>query len=466
MISLKIRNNTFIRTIVFIILISLFIAFGFITGFRIKFYSEIFSLIIFTCAYLLTPSLKVDTINLVSPRNLMLLIFFTRLVICPLTIILFGYQPWVLPEMPDSKLIFKASVISDLAFLSFVIGWDLINETGSSSTEKKPSKFRFRNNGIIASGLLIALLIFIIFYYGSFSYYFHTLFMEDYFGVQEEMGRLWIYSNILFKYVIPFFGIILGIYTLEKIRIGIWGKAFIAFIFILLIIFLALGPSRNNIVFPVLAFLAAIIPRYFRIRFRDFVLGCIGFIILAFLFQNIRKRSNEAIMTELNTGEKFIEFIQVYFVAPHIMTPMFNIEGKFDDVPFTIHSSFLETIPVFGTPFREKSGSFFYNAGYEREGARDQVFPTYGELVMNLGYAGMIVVFILTGFFYRKIDIFFRRKTPGDPLFRAIIFYFTLLYNSLIFLSYSVFGQFIFYNSVLIFIVMLLRDRPVYENHI
>jgi len=290
--------------------------------------------------------------------------------------------------------------------------------------------------------------------------------MEDYFGVQEEMGRLWIYSNILFKYVIPFFGIILGIYALEKIKTGIWGKALIAFIFILLIVFLSLGPSRNNIVFPVLAFLAAVIPRYFRIRFRDFILGCIGFIVLAFFFQNLRKRSNEAIMTELNTGEKFIEFIQVYFVAPHIMTPMFRIEEKFNDVPFTIHSSFLETVPVLGAPFRDKSGSYYYNAGYDREGARDQVFPTYGELVMNLGYIGMIIVFMLTGYFYRKIDIFFRRKTPGDPLFRAIIFYFTLLYNALIFLSYSVFGQFIFYNSVLVFFVMLLRDRPVHESNI
>ena len=229
----KIRNNTFLRIVVFIILVTIFVVLGLITGFRIKFYSEIFSIIIFSCASYLTPSLRVDTTNLVSPVNLMLLIFFTRLVICPLTIMLFGYQPWVLPEMPDSELIFKSSVISDIAFLSFVTGWDLLNEPGSSATDAKHSKFRFRNNGIIAVGLLITLLIFIFFYYGSLSYYFSTLFYEDYFGVQQEKGKLWIYSNILFKYVIPFLGIILGIYTLEKINVGLWGKAFIAFLFVL-----------------------------------------------------------------------------------------------------------------------------------------------------------------------------------------------------------------------------------------
>jgi hypothetical protein len=463
---MKIRNNTFIRAVTFIFLIGLFAFLGFITNYKIKFFSEIFSIIIFTYAYFITPSIQVDKINIVSPKNLMLLIFFTRLVICPVSIMLFGYKPWVLPEIPGPQMILKASVISDLAFLSFVIGWDLINEVKVKGDPALPGKFKFRNNAFIALGLLIALLLFILFFYGSFRYYIRTLFYEDYFGVLEGKSKIMIYVSILFKYVIPFFGIILGIYALEKTKLGVWGKASIALFFTLLIIFLALGPSRNNIVFPVLAFLSAIIPRYFKIKFRDFILGCVIFLVIAFFFQNIRRRSNETIITQLNTGDKFIEFIQVYFVSPHILTPMFSIKEKFEDVPFTLHSSVLETIPILGAPFREKSGSYYYNAGYGREGARDQVFPTYGEIVLNLGYMGLVAVFILTGFFYRKINLFFHRKTLDDPLFRAIIFYFTLVFNATIFLSYSVFGQFVFYNSVLLLVVMIFRDRPVHERDI
>jgi hypothetical protein len=463
---MKIRNNTFIRAVTFILITALFALLGFITGCRIKFFSEIFSIVVFSCAYILTPSIRVDTVNIVSPKNLMLLIFFTRLVICPITIFIFGYQPWVLPEMPDEATLFRASLISDVAFLAFVIGWDMTRGSDIPDPPVVKGIYRFRNNAMIALGLLTALILFIVFYYGSFSYYIQTLFLEDYLGIQEEKGKIWIFASILFKYVIPFLAIILGIHALEKTKTGIWGKALIAFLFILLIVFLALGPSRNNIVFPVLAFLSAVIPRYFRIRFRDFILGCIGFMILAFFFQNIRKRSNEAIMSELNTGQKFIEFIQVYFVSPHIMTPLFLIDEKFDKVPFTIHASFLETIPVLGSSFREKSGPHYYNAGYGREGGRDQVFPTYGEVYFNLGYLGLIAVFILTGFFYRKINRFFHRKTPDDPVFRAIIFYFTLVFNSTIFLSYAVFGQFIFYNSFFLLIVMLLRDRPLHETTI
>ena len=462
---MKIRNNTLIRAITFIFLLGIFAFLGFITNYKIKLFSEISSIIIFFYAYLITPSIHVDKVNIVSPKNLMLLIFFTRLVICPVSIILFGYKTWVLPEFPVPQMIHKASMISSFAFFSFVIGWDLINEVRKKDAGPAQGKYRFRNNALIALGLLIVLLLFIVFFYGSFQNYVKTLFLEDYLGIHSGKSKVMIYANIMFKYVIPFFAVILGIHALEKTKIGLWGKASIAFLFTVLIIILALGPSRNNIVFPVLAFLSAIIPRYFRIKFRDFILGSIVFLVLAFLFQNIRKRSNEEIISELNTGEKFIEFIQVYFVSPHIMTPMFLIDEKFEKIPFTLHSSLMETIPVLGMPFREKSGSFYYNAGYGREGARDQVFPTYGEIVLNLGYIGLFLTFILTGFIYRKIDIFFHRKTQDDPLFRSIIFYFTLLFNATIFLSYSVFAQFVFYNSVLLFVIMLFRDRPGHERN-
>ncbi|NLA50436.1 MAG: O-antigen polysaccharide polymerase Wzy [Bacteroidales bacterium] len=463
---MKIRYNTLIRAITFFFLFGLFVLSGFISNYKIRFSSEIFSILIFYYAYLITPSIHVDKVNIVCPKNLMLLIFFTRLVICPVSIMLFGYKTWVLPEFPTPYMIHKASVISDLAFLSFVTGWDFLNEKRAKDFSAVNGKYKFRNNAVLALGLFVVLLFFIFFFYGSFRTYVQTLFLEDYLEIFEGKNRIIIYANIMFKYVIPFLAVILGIHSLEKIKTGIWVKAAVTLFFILLIILLALGPSRNNIVFPVLAFLSAVIPRYLRIKFRDFILGCTVFLVLAFLFQNIRKRSNEDIISELNTGEKFIEFIQVYFVSPHIMTPMFLIDEKFDKVPFTLHSSFIETIPILGMPFREKSGSHYYNAGYGREGARDQVFPTYGEMAFNLGYVGLILSFILTGFIYRKIHIFFQRRTLDDPLFRSIVFYYALVFNSTIFLSYTVFAQFVFYNSVLLFIVMLFRDKPVYERSI
>jgi hypothetical protein len=463
---MKIRMNTILRTGIFLLLFSLYLLAVFVTNYKIKFLDEIFSIAFFFSAYLITPSIYVNKISIVSPKNLMLLIFFVRLVICPITIIFFGYKMWLLPVIPTPEEIHHATIISDLAFFSFVIGWDLITSTIKKDGHVASGKFRFRNNAVIALVLLVFTALMIKFFYGSLANYLGTLFYEDYFRSLEGKSKIMIYANILFKYVMPFLGIIMGLYILEKSQSGPWTKALITFFIILLIIFLAYGPSRNNIVFPLLAFLSAIIPRYFKIKFRDFMVGCIVFIILAFFFQNYRKRSNEEIISSLNKGDKFIEFIQVYFVAPHIMTPMFNLTEKSEEIPFTLHSSFIESIPILGEKFRNRSGSYYYNIAYGRGVGRDQVFPTYGELVLNLGYPGLIIIFMLTGLIYRKIDNYFNAKTLDDPLYRAIIFYLTLVFNATIFLSYSVFGQFVFYNSVLILVVMIFRDKPVHASYI
>jgi hypothetical protein len=279
----------------------------------------------------------------------------------------------------------------------------------------------------------------------------------------EGRGKLIIYAIILFKFGIPFLGIIIGLYALDRIKGGVWIKGVAAFISILLIIFLSLGPSRNNIVFPVLSFLAASIPKYFRIKFADFVLGCIVVIVIAFFFQNYRKHNPDLPVAQLNKTDKFFEFVQVYFVAPHTMTPIFRLPKETQNIHFTLHASLLESIPVLGTSFREKSGSYVYNVAYKRGLGRDQVFPTHGETFYNLGIGGVIIIFLLTGYLYRRISEFFLRKTKNDPLFRALIFYLALIFNATIFNSYSVFGQFIYYNSIFVFLIMIFRDKSLYK---
>ena len=458
----KLKFNTAFRILIFSIFLLLFVIISLIFNKNTGYLNEISSIIVFFLAYLLTPSIRVDRRNLVSPKNLMLLIFFVRLVLCPVTIFISDYQKWVLPFIPTVAEIHKAYLINFIAFLSFVIGWDLLKDRKITDEYSTEGSFRFLNNAVIAS-LLFACLLFVIFiFYGSVNNYIKSLFVEDYFKFLEGKGKIIIYANLLFKYAIPFLGIILGLYALEKIRGGIWIKGMIAFISILLIIFLSLGPSRNNMVFPVLSFLAASIPKYLRIKYSDFIIGCILIIIAAFFFQNYRKHSNELFISKLNKTEKFFEFVQVYFGAPHTMTPIFRQQDETKDIHFTLVSSVLETIPVLGTTFRDKSGSFVYNIAYKR-GSRDQVFPTHGEIFYNFGFLGVIIVFLITGYLYRRISEFFLQRTKSDPLFRAIIFYLTLVFNATIFYSYSVFGQFIFYNSIFVILIMIFRDKSLYE---
>jgi hypothetical protein len=462
-IKLKIRLNTGLRFLIFFTVIFFFIISSKLVNYNSRYLNEIFSMLVFFTAYYLTPSIRVDKINLVSPKNLMLLIFFVRLVICPITIFFTGFHKWVLPFFPNNEELYKAYLITVLAFISFVIGWDLLKKSNTETSNIADAKFKFRNNAVIAAALFAMLFFLIFFFYGSIAAYLRSFYLEDYLQYQENSGKLLIYFSIMAKYGISFLGIIVGFYAIDRIKGGVWIKGLVAFFSIILIIILSMGPSRNNMVFPVLAFLAASIPKYFRIRYRDFIFGCIAFILFAFVFQNYRKHVNEQIISQLNKADKFIEFVQVYFDAPHIMTPIFRLKEGPENKVFTLHSSLLETIPVLGTPFRDKSGSYIFNLAYDRIEGRDQVFPTSAEVYFNLGWIGVIVVFLLTGFLYRKINDFFLNYTLNDPVFRATVFYLTLVFNATIFYSYSVLGQLIFYNSIIVILIMVFRDRNHHE---
>jgi len=454
-----ITTNFAIRVLVFTAVLLIFITISLIWNFKAKFLNEITSIAVFYSAYLITPSLHLDKVSIVSPKNLMLLVFFMRLVICPVTILITGQQSWKLPAEPTHEDLYLVHLITFVAFYAFVSGWDLLRRA-SPGEERPPSPgMKFRNNAVIALFLFGSLLFVVYGYYGSLNGYLASIFVEDYDASREGQGKLLIYISIILRYVIPFLGVILGLVFIHKIKSGIWVRAITAFLFIIIIVFLGLSPSRNNMIFPVLSFLAACIPIYFRIKFRDFLLGAAGFLILLFLFQNIRKRENAPMIEELNRVEKFVEFVQVYFVAPHIMTPLVTIVENADTIPFTLHSSLLESIPVLGAPFRQKSGSYVYNVAYGRAVGPDQVFPTYGEVFFNLGMIGLIFVFMLTGFIYRKLDRFFMIDTTNDPFLRSLVFYLSLLFNATIFYSYSVLGQFFYYNSILIFAMLIFRDR-------
>jgi hypothetical protein len=463
---MKIRESTFIRVLFFLMILIVFILVSLFTRHNIRLFNEFYSIIIFFSAYLTVGSVKIDKVNIVSPVNLMLFVFFMRLVICPITIIFFGYQKWVIPFTPTNTEVFKSYLLVFLSFYCFVIGWDLVKQTYKQLLPVKNEKVTFRNNSVLAVLLLSLMVLLIFIMYGSFSAYLNSIYLEDYHKYVTNSNKLLLYLFLLIKYAVPFFAIISGIYILDRINGDVYISGIITAMFVILIVLFALGPSRNNIVFPVLAFLSAVIPRYLRLKLRDFILACVLFLIVAFLFQNLRWKRNRDVLSKLNSTEKFIEFIQVYFNAPHIMTPTFRADEKLKKVPFTLDASLLESIPVIGIPFRSRSGSFVYNVAYANPNGRDQVFPAPAEVFINSGYIGVVFIFLLIGYLYRKIDLFFHNRTYEDPVFRAIIFYLALVFNATIFLSFSVMGQFIFYNCILIGIIMLLRDkqRPVPEN--
>lgn len=420
---------------------------------------EIISILLFFCLYFSSSSLRVDRINIISPKNLMLLVFFARFVIIPITIIFFGYQKWVLPFLPNSEELIKSYNVMFIAFSAFVLGWILFGkekDTDSIVAKKTPG---FRNSIVISLILFLLFIFFIFFIYGSFSNYISSIFLDNYSAFQSRGNKLFNYLFVLLKFVIPFSIIVLALKILKHVKPNYLSKTSTIAFFSLIVIFFSLGPSRTNMIFPLLAFFAALIPIHIKIRFRDFVFTSLLFLFFAFYFGSLREKKQQNLSDKNTTSIQFVAFLQAYFGAPHLMTPLFHKDNYNKEIPLTIHSSLLETIPVLGKSFRETSGTFYYNSFYGRSAYPDQVFPTSGELYLNFGYLGVIIGFFIFGIGYSKIHNLFIVNTLFDPVFKALFFYLTLLFNGTIFLSFSVIGQFMFYNSILVTLFIVFRDR-------
>jgi hypothetical protein len=165
-----------------------------------------------------------------------------------------------------------------------------------------------------------------------------------------------------------------------------------------------------------------------------------------------------------SVGSKLVDFdwmgqLQVYLQAPQFGAFVIDAASRQGTVR-TVIPSFLESLPVLGRSFRGSSGSWAYNTYiYGSAIARDQVLPVVEEFYWNYGMVGVLAGGILIGIAFAWLQKRLQVAKSGSVLKYYAWCHLTLLASSLLILSLSVFGQFLFYDSWPIWLALVLSNR-------
>ncbi len=90
----------------------------------------------------------------------------------------------------------------------------------------------------------------------------------------------------------------------------------------------------------------------------------------------------------------------------------------------TLFGSLVSPVPIFGKPFRSASGPVVYNRLiYGTSTILDQLIPFPGELFINVGLLGTLLVFVVLGMIVRQLDHYY--EIASSPLQSYIAFYTT-----------------------------------------
>jgi oligosaccharide repeat unit polymerase len=352
----------------------------------------------------------------------------------------------------NDKLINEAYIITLLSFIFFIIGWGINKKRYVFKNLKEIKKSRLVRIAVV----FFAIGIFSLYNsYDGFDEYLSSIYLTDFINKSDSKKTVFDLIVQLTRSFLPFSILIFSAILFSKGK-----KTKRKYLFLIPLIFLlvlsSLSSNRASMLYPILALFAGIVPFNFNFNpLRALFLISVLFIITISL-ENIRISKIRDV--KYNLEDSIVENVQVYFHGPQFVQPVLK-EKIFTN--FTFIPSLLESLPYFGLDYRNRSGSYMYNKMvYNYTGVRDQVMPTSSELYYNFGYFGLILGFLIIGYFYRYFQIFFQVIPSSFVLLRSIVFYLTLLFNATIFLSFSVFGQFVFYLSFIpLIIIFLLRKN-------
>jgi hypothetical protein len=153
----KLLRNVFLILLVsFIYLITLLLTNSVNKGYGLF---EYFSIISFILIYFAFSRLKIDTVQIISPINISLSVFFFKLIVAPYSAIVFGYFYGVLSRIDNYYYLKVSYIISIISFLGFAIGFSIGSKKSIDYINKKPN---YINIGIafIIIGLISNLLLF------------------------------------------------------------------------------------------------------------------------------------------------------------------------------------------------------------------------------------------------------------------------------------------------------------------
>ncbi len=380
-----------------------------------------------------------------TPKNIMLFIWFNKLVIVPLEIALIGNKVFLFN--PKNQAINTETSIVLISCIAFVIGWQ--------SNFLKLGQHFFAP---IASTkqwaivyLTIALLSLLTLYGSLANYWAGSIFTYVTRQILEQVsGTITGFLANVGQRFWPF-GIILAWYWWKKkyTHLNAW---YWQVPWLLLCLVGTLSSNRSNMLYPALTFVSIMASRWQLRQKGWFLTLAFSLVLLSMFFGYIRvqptldtERVGELFDAYLSDNDYVWYAHQLYFGTPYQISPLLH----FDSQHFTILASILDPVPILGKAFREQSGPHIYNlAIYDSIDSQDKVIPVAGELYFNGGFSLVVLGYVLFGVIYRWLDAIFKKYVLTNPPLAASFFYVALLFNATLLLSLSVLVQLMLYNAV------------------
>jgi hypothetical protein len=415
------------------------------------------------------------------PWNWALFVFFLQLVLLPLSLLMFGPLPGVLPALPSDRAINLAILINIAAFLSSCTVYHFLwrrSEAARRSGVARPAA-----GAVTPSLLYIALnaaiglagLFFAFGNFGALGQYFSdpSGYLNGLPAVADKVG---VAAGLFLR---PFLGFALVLGWCRWLdrgsdrRINKWS----GIVTLLAIPFICFSNAtfhynRGALLVPLVAMLAVMLggPRRFPRR----TLACGGAALLVILsvmpFYGAYRSSNVT-LRQLATQPSAREFLtdkidlpemfQVYGGAPQFLA-YFLEQSRGAARPTwgrVLVSSALAPVPILGKPFRPDTGTAIYNRLiYGASDIADQIAPFAGEIFLDFHLAGVLAGFCLLGWAAHKLQQAFERSKTSVEIF--LWQYFAIWTFFLIFGSVSVVSQiFLYFGWPLYFYLFLHRFR-------
>ena len=419
----------------------------------------------------------------------MLFIWFNKLVLIPIEIVLVGNKMVIFEG--NSPYIYTEIGIILTSFIGFVVGWQsnrlqissyqvgIANanqrnpnrlqigsyQFGIANTDQRKNADQRKQKFNLSTSLYFLVFVFllvgflsIISFHGSLQNYLTDAWLtpKTRFNLERLSGTSTGYLTNIGQRFLPFGVVLSWIIYKSKFR----NNQIINILFLILCFFSTLSSNRSNIIYPLLAFAALIWPKWkMKNKFWLLVAALVS-LFLIFFYGSVRSQSELDTQQVNSLFETYIDDMdyvwyahQIYFGSPYQITPLLNSNTQHH---FTLLASVLDPIPILGKAFREQSGPFLYNLIiYDSPDVQDKVIPVAGELFFNGGYTLVFMAHLLIGRAYSKLDLMFKQNSIVNLPLTFSVFYFTLLFNAFLMLSITVFIQFMVFNAAPIFCIWL-----------
>lgn len=403
----------------------------------------------------------------ITPKNIFLITYFIKLVIVPISIMWFGFVDN--PIYMKSDDIGYGVYINTVSFFCLCLGYLFYSYLPTTSKENLLIGFEKK---IWLSRYYIILIFFSVVVF-SLSYRFSNLSLIELITIKEvgndsiESKPLLGFISNIGRFAFPFLSVML--LTDKNLQNQNLLIKFLSWMFVLLTAIIStLGSNRTNLIYMLLCIIALYSIKVKRIPF--FIIISAAIFVAPYLTNYTHARASTDIETFTQTlqevnNESVISTLQVYFQAPQTVLNLNARDASKDR--FTLFSSFFESFPFLGKGLRQKSGTYYYNMYiYHSDIAKDQVYPFGAEIDKNLGLLGLVSIYFLIGMMFCVLQSYFltsiNLQQPSIVLLCLI--YISIYLNAVNVLSLSVLGQFLFYNSFPLLLIILLSKMHSFHE--